>query len=260
MFSLYQRITSPGFQSEKFSSYHLKLRWTRQELAEMLNRRVSYLFECQYSGQDVKLYDLLPTHIGGRIKSIDYILERTFFRPREAISFLNKCLEKAEGKTAITATSIKEAEFIYSDERLTALCDEWRREYPNLRHFSNLLRGFSEGSEVGHLRTTKLESFCLALPVGLTGEERKLLDFADNAAMDAQEGGLAFLRILLSILYRTGLIGLKLSSTTARTFSFHDDIQVSPDHIELTTRVYVHKAFWVSLGIKTSEFDTRSLP
>jgi hypothetical protein len=218
-----------------------------------------HLFRYQFTGRDVKLHEILPNNIGGKVKALDYILERTFFRPREAISFLNKCIEKAEGSGIITGQIIKDAEYLYSEERLTALCDEWRREVPNLRHLSNFLRGFSDGSEVGHLRNNRLEQICMQIPRQLTGMEAALLPFVDEAAMDAQEGGFAFLRVLLAILYRTGMVGLKLSSTTIRVFSYHDEVAVYPEHIELTTRVYVQKAFWVTLGVKTTEFDTRQI-
>jgi hypothetical protein len=74
---------------------------------------------------------------------IDYILERTFFRPREAIIFTNDCLARSEGKPQITITAIREAEVTYSRDRLHALADEWRREYPRIEDTAKILSGRS---------------------------------------------------------------------------------------------------------------------
>ncbi len=259
LYSLYNSITSPGFQSEKFSGYYLPVKWTRAELAEMLNSRVNHLFQYQYSGQHVGLHDLMPLLIGPKTKSLDYILERTFFRPREAIAFLNRCIEKAEGASEIIPRTIKDAEYLYSEDRVVAVCDEWRREYPNLKKMCGILRLMSDGVEVAHYRTKKLEEFCLEFPRDTAGEEMPLSRLADDAACDAQQAGLPFLQLIFSILYRSGIVGLKLAPTTTRIYSFHDGVNVEPDHISLTTKVYVHKAFWITFGIRTSEFDTRQI-
>ncbi|MGH6878023.1 MAG: P-loop ATPase, Sll1717 family [Rhizomicrobium sp.] len=75
----------PGFQEEKYNSLYLPLRWGRSQLITLLDDRVSFLFQRQYTQDNVRLADILPAgKIDRTTDAVDYILERTFFRPREA--------------------------------------------------------------------------------------------------------------------------------------------------------------------------------
>ena len=76
IYSLFDAIKSPGFQSEKFTGHYLDVKWSRHDLTLMLNRRVEFLFEHQYSGAHVGLHDILPTYIAPKTRSIEYIHTR----------------------------------------------------------------------------------------------------------------------------------------------------------------------------------------
>lgn len=123
---------SPSFQEEKLHAFYLKLRWSREQLVRLLNERVNYMFRFQYTRTDVLMSDILPSNQIEKRDSLDYILDRTFFRPREAIIFLNECIEKAEGASRINIQALRQAEIVYSKQRLQSLFAEWRREYPAL--------------------------------------------------------------------------------------------------------------------------------
>ncbi|WP_146220702.1 P-loop ATPase, Sll1717 family [Gluconacetobacter entanii] len=76
--SLFDSITSPGFQSEKFSGYFLPMKWTKKELTDLLSKRVDYLFEHRYTNKSVHINDVIAKKVNGKQSGIDYILDRTF--------------------------------------------------------------------------------------------------------------------------------------------------------------------------------------
>lgn len=251
--SLFDSISSPGFQSEKFSGYFLPMKWTKKELTDLLSKRVDYLFEHRYTNKTVHINDVIARKVNGKPSGIDYILDRTFLRPREAISFFNKCMEMAEGQSYITEEDIKRAEYNYSSERVVALCEEWSRQYPYLRDFLDFLRKMKDGVEVAHLITPKFENFCETFFEKSQENNYPFSEEAENAFLDMQKYGLTFMRSILSVLYKVGVVGLKLSPEDRRVFSFSENVRIEKHHIERTTRVYVHKAFWVALSIRSSE-------
>jgi hypothetical protein len=249
-FSMIRRTNSPGFQEEKLAGYYIPLKWNRQQICDLLDRRVNYLFQRQYTRDDVRLGDLLPHHQVDKGTSADYIIERTFFRPREAISFVNKCLEKAEGVSRFTLQLIRDAETAYSAERLNSIYDEWRREYPYLRDLMGLIRSGRAEAKVGDFSVESVEAFCVEFYACQNIKaDPGLAALAENAAMDAGAAGLPFLRRAVAVLYQTGIVGLKLLPTSPRMWSFEDLPVVDPAEIGGDSTMYIHKAFHRSLAI-----------
>jgi hypothetical protein len=89
-----RETTQPGFQEEKYRSLYLPLRWTREQIIRLLDDRVSFMFKRQYTRAGVRLADIMPNNQIDQRSATDYMLDRTFFRPREAILFLNACIAK----------------------------------------------------------------------------------------------------------------------------------------------------------------------
>lgn len=129
-----------GFQEEKYESLYLRIRWTKNQLEELLDKRIAVLVREQYTTHAARLRDILPDRINSKA-AVDYILDRTLLRPRDAILFINACLERAEGRPALTATLISDAEADYSRKRLRSLADEWSGTYVHLGQYANLLEG-----------------------------------------------------------------------------------------------------------------------
>jgi hypothetical protein len=135
--------TDSGFQGEKYKALCLPMRWSRGALLDLLDRRINQLVESRYAGsQRTGHRDILPRTIGDAKEPVaSYILDRTLLRPRDAIAFLNRCLEQAEGDCTILPRHLVEAEHRYSRERLKSLGDEWSIQYPHLEMLSELLMG-----------------------------------------------------------------------------------------------------------------------
>jgi hypothetical protein len=93
-FRVLKETDSAGFQEEKHRSLYLPIRWTRAQLLDMLNQRVRFLFKRKYTKDGVRLSDIMPQNQIDKRSSEDYIIDRTFFRPREAIIYLNECIAR----------------------------------------------------------------------------------------------------------------------------------------------------------------------
>lgn len=148
--------TDPGMQEEKYESLYLNMNWSKARLMEILDARISYLVRRRYTTKRVGLGEILPGGIDGE-DALDYILARTFMRPRDAILFLNECIACAEDKPQLTASVIKTAEGQYSQKRLQSLAYEWRIIYPNLKPIVQMFAGQLASFEVADITREFLE-------------------------------------------------------------------------------------------------------
>jgi hypothetical protein len=121
---VFRYTRSAGYQEEKYKSLYLSLSWRADELERLLDLRVGQLVREQYTSRVVKIRDVLPSTIT-KEDPMEYMLSRTMLRPRDIIMFFNECIRAAEDKAKITQTMVLRAEAIYSDNRLSALADEW---------------------------------------------------------------------------------------------------------------------------------------
>ena len=71
----------PGFQEEKYEALYLDLRWTGEQLTQLLDRRIDRLVKQSYTTQQVTHKDLLPRMIDKQ-PALQYMLDRTLMRPQ----------------------------------------------------------------------------------------------------------------------------------------------------------------------------------
>jgi len=118
-----------GGQEEKFRGLALELRWTVNDLRNLLDARAEAA-SCFYQIDPPKtLSEMLP-NVNKRAENPTlHILARTLMRPRDAILYLNYCVREATGGERITWENIHRAEKAYSKDRLLALRDEWKDPY-----------------------------------------------------------------------------------------------------------------------------------
>ena len=122
-------------QREKWSDVEVKIRWTKDELIEMVDNRLAEIYRSQYTQKAPTLMDLLPQpkRKPGEDEPIDYLLERTLLRPRDVIDFLNRCFDGTSEVSRLTLTDIRSAEVGYSVARLQGILDEWGISYRGLQ-------------------------------------------------------------------------------------------------------------------------------
>jgi hypothetical protein len=149
-----------GFQEEKYRSLYLQIKWTKYQLTSVIDERINHMVRKTYTKKPVMHVDILPV-ISPCKSAIDYILERTMLRPRELIEFFNLCIERAEGKPAITKQMLLSAEADYSKYRLRSLQDEWFSDYPYLIDFVFLLRKVTYRFTLGFIDCSTTSNFII---------------------------------------------------------------------------------------------------
>ena len=243
-----------GFQEDKYRSLNLPLIWTKPQLISLLNKRVGHLIQDAYTGYLPTLGDILPPSLKfGRkkeVSTIDYILDRTWFRPRDAIEFLNACISKSEGDANITKDAILDAEGEYSRGRFRALAQEWYAQYPSLpESVSRLLAKREPSFPSAEISNDDLNDWSLHESVDSPIKDGELYELAKRL-VQREVLPEEVRRCLLSAFYKTGCVGLKTSVHQQVRWASSESYSVSPAEIDDETRVYVHAGLWRVLGIR----------
>lgn len=153
-----------GGQEEKFRALTYRVQWTADDLEKLLDARMEVAAK-RHGLIDIRnAADILPRNNTTMGNPVSYILNRTLMRPRDAIAFMNECLSFANGKDRVTWRSIHSAEAAYSSNRLLALRDEWKPNFPGIEQ---MFRVFSRA------------------PNTISREE--MLELLDNCALLAAE-------------------------------------------------------------------------
>jgi len=248
-----QNNDDPGFQREKYYDYAVKVRWSEEDLRKIINRRINHLFKSQYSSENIFFEDIFDEKVG-TVPTISYLFKRTLMRPRDAIAFVNECLELSSERSAVSQRIVRRAEREYSRMRLNALTDEWRSTFPSLKHVFRLITdqapAFNPADEFWS------EAFIDDLSLSITAhDEQQEADSIYLRANEAFASGStaskhALVREVLSILYRIGAVGLKMHPSDPYWYSFKATPVVEPSNISVGTKVQVHEMLQSALNLK----------
>lgn len=231
--------SDPTFQREKLDDYSLDLRWTKMQLKELIDKRISELFKRQYSKDAVGFGDIFPEKIGVR-GTMDWMLERTLMRPRDIIRFVNEVLFEAAGTASISQTHVTKAFLRYSSQRRDALFQEWVSNFPYLREMLELFVSGSKRSLYVHeIDDLKLDPLLLKV-ITEPGDEKSPIFLACKAYMEGNTTKKHdIIAISASTCYRSGCVGLKLSNNHPFIYSHIDEPLVSSTIITSSTRVRI---------------------
>jgi hypothetical protein len=212
--------------------------------------RINQLIHRRYTKGDVSFSDVFPRHIDGK-DTMEYMLERTFFRPRDIIVFVNECLELAEGRATISAAVVKDAEQRYSADRLQSLANEWSLIWPNLFHTAHIFHGMKAKFEVSELT----EEFLIEKFTELSSEIGENSPDTITRALNnlgTEQGNFGSIRnIILREFYSSGLIGIKTGPTNTVSWSRSNaHARLAGGDVRPSSTVFVHPMFHRALGIK----------
>jgi len=238
-----------GGQREKFSPLFLNLTWEHYGLKELINSRLQLL-----TGEQLNINSVFDKTGKNNISGIDYILERTYLRPRDVISFFNKIIEFSNNKTHFTASIIKQAEPTYSIERIQALEDEWAENYGDISKVYKFLFGKYNGFNVHNIKEDWFADIALDENIvsSLKGELLKAVELW--RASEFKPGDFrVFLKELLFILFRVGIIGIKRKPELKVEFFFDCEVAISSSDFENEVKIYVHKSLFSALKINSKE-------
>jgi len=247
-----EKTRDSGFQLEKYRNLFLKIGWNKQQLAEVLDKRIDFLLKYKYTNNSVVFDDIFPSKIDKTLP-IDYILDRTLLRPRDSISFVNACLSEAQGKSEISGSIIKNAEKCYSSERRESLEYEWFVEHPQLGYYIDILHDKRKSFKVNEIEDNTFEMLILQLSelnvnyediVILTAKQFMKSEYPLSASILQM-----FKKNLFFVLYKVGAIGVKIDGKSSVKW-IHDKTQdLSHQKIENTSIIYIHKILWRNLAV-----------
>jgi hypothetical protein len=241
-----------GGQEEKLRALVLNVRWTRRDLELLLDERVRVAAE-EASIPVSTINGLLPHANSTMGKPLDYILDRTLLRPRDALAFVNECLRTGLGKQKLPWVDIKTAERAYSTGRLQALRDEWKGTYPGFDRVIDVFRRCPARMSKKDF-SQRLDEIML-LPANRAFEGVKWITDASTSFMTAGPNAswAESYQPIVSILYRVGLVGISLGSGAPR---FYIDDPVLVEHqsdLDKAEHFFIHRMFHQGLDIQTEK-------
>jgi len=247
--SVFNLTRGSGFQEEKYESYILDLKWTPQQLTELVDKRIKEVFKRQYTRDDVTINDLFPSSKGGikGIQPIEYIIERTLYRPRDVLQFINECFKIALNRERISWDSIHKAESVYSNKRLRSLKEEWEDLYPSFEETIEVLRELPEKFTRASISKNSLESVMSELAVHNSNDPCSVASYKflhnDNRESDV-------INEILLCLFNVSAIGFKVSATTPYKWSFRDSSSVNKSDMKRASDIKIHKMLHSAMNVR----------
>lgn len=236
-----------GGQEEKFRALVLDIRWTRADLESLLDERVRAVAKTSDLNAST-ITEILPNPNNTMGKPIDYILDRTLLRPRDAIAFANECLAVGVGKGRMSWEDIKTAERGYSSKRVLALRDEWKGTYPGVGAVIDKFRRSPTRMTSDEFQARLDEVMMLLSDPRFEGV--KWLTDVTSAMWSSGPDSTWFevYQPLTQVLYNIGLVGLSTRSKAAPVF-FNDDPHFLDHeaHIEQRAHFYLHRTYHAGL-------------
>lgn len=246
-----EKTRSSGFQEDKLQSIIYNLKWTDKLLKEIVNKRVSFLFMHQYTNTEIKFEDLFPSTNSRNGDAWQYLLQRTFWRPRDILHFVNYCLSESVEKNLVEWSSIYRAEKEYSKDRLKGLYEEWYDIYPSLQYMTHILSNSEEVISTPSFQQVLSEDNILNLYQIFKKNEvndevtNVIYNFIDEDI--CQKDDVAF--EILSCFYRTGIIGISDNLPDSFDWSFRHSSHKSSFECSQSKWIKIHKMFHQALHI-----------
>ncbi|MGH8155089.1 MAG: P-loop ATPase, Sll1717 family [Rhodanobacteraceae bacterium] len=247
-----------GFQEEKYQDYYLDLRWARPDLVGLIDRRVVELYRRQGVILGDGCRDVLPPAKRGLPDPLQYIIQRTLMRPRDVIAFFNECLRLGAGRDRISWKTIRAAESSYSDRRLKAIQDEWRAHYPSIDHILELLRGLPSIFDRSDVHPDRIAGVIIEC-VQTKGNDACIHMAQKLVSPDNKLSNSNFLDEAFRILYKIGVVGIKVEINDPVSWSFLHEDGVTIGTIRRAIQFHVHKMMWNALGTRTVDGDVAIL-
>jgi hypothetical protein len=253
---LYERALlsdeSDSLQPEKYEGITCNIKWSSSELRKVVETRIGHLFKSVYTKQGVKFFDVFPATVRKQ-ETFDYIVERTLYRPRDVIAFVNSVLDHSAGAATIAARDIAASEADYSKKRYDALCREWAILHPQLRVYLDFLKGRTGRNELSQIAVREVV-FDICLTVDDQRRDGQHRDsVVEQCDIFAKRENPSKIRdvaaALLATLYKVGAIELKLSKGDIYRACYRNEPVILPNQISMEAAFSVAPMLWRSLGI-----------
>lgn len=245
-----------GGQEEKFRSLVLPMNWTREQLTSVMDERIKVAGRRQFAEVET-VAAILPHQNARRGSALDYLLDRTLLRPRDFIAFVRECLTQSEGKSQISWDAIHRAEITYSENRLLALRDEWKSNYPGIDRVFETFR-HADGRMTREDMQRRLDDCILLLAEdGFTGAG--WLTPLGDAVLDGvkEQSWAKRYGPILRMLYDIGFLGISTGIRRLPIFSTDDPNALRYDRqVEAVDGFVVARAYHSALEVQTADQRT----
>ncbi|WP_286780494.1 hypothetical protein [Enterobacter sp. 56-7] len=242
-----------GGQEEKFRSLVLPMNWTRQQLTDLIDQRIRVASQRQDAAV-ARVVEILPNPNARRGNALEYLLDRTLLRPRDFISFVRECLAQSEGKSQISWDSIHRAEIVYSENRLLALRDEWKTNYPGIDLVFETFRN-ADGRMSRENMQRRLDDCIMLLAEDRFTGVGWLTPLGDAVLGGAAE--LSWARRygpILRMLFDIGFLGVSAAGKRTPVFAVDEPNALKFDQqIDRIEAFYVARAYHSALEVRTAD-------
>lgn len=253
--SVFNLTRGSGFQEEKYESYILDIKWTPEQLTELVQKRINEVYRRQYTLDNVRIQDVFPKPKGGPagLTSIEYIIERTLLRPRDVLQYVNECFSIALDRERVSWGTIQKAESAYSLKRLRSLKEEWGDIYPSFEETVELLRNLPDKFSRTVIPRSNIDSVIAELSIQETDDPCAV---SANRMLNGESKEADVINEILLCLYNLGIVGFKVSSLTPYKWSFRDSTPATKNEIKRASGIKIHKMLHSALDIRVNS-DSR---
>ena len=243
---VFRHTRAAGFQEEKYQSLFLNLSWNKEEIVEVLNKRLNKLVRKQYTKKEITWKDIFAHKIGKQ-RTDDYLVDRTMYRPRDIINFSNCCIRHATGRAAITATMVKRAEAEYSDTRFRSLGDEWIADHPSLLKVLSILKRRPSSFDAFDITEVQIDEMILEI-LSNDSDKKCILKEMCQKAFDGDFSKTELRRKMINLMYRLGVIGIRRKNRVIN-WSFIGNSVLREAEIPDNPKIEICPMFYRILGI-----------
>lgn len=245
-----QESKEVGFQREKYDDYFLRIIWRKDQLKQIVEKRINFLYRRKYTSENVHFNDIFPHKVGQR-DPFDYMIERTLYRPRDIISFVNVCLVQAQGHTTVSAKDIRAAEGEYSRVRLQALQQEWQSALPSLAFALPKFAKHGIRFPLGGIATKEfIEDLILEIAQAQLPAHDPIAQECSLYINDQKIHAIwKIAKLTTCELYRIGAIGIKTGTQERFIYSHQDTPVIGPEMIDENTRIHIHPMLHRALNL-----------
>lgn len=230
-----------GFQEEKYEALFLKLRWSKRQIESLVDKRLGILVRKQYTSRPLGLKELFPEKVG-KSDFLDYFVQRTALRPRDAILFVNDCIARSEEIGRVKVQAVFEAEREYSQLRRSSLAYEWQRIYPSLGQCLNILERQPPEFKLSTLDSATLDN--------LIGEIAELSAASDVAIVSARQymqsssgSKHAVVAEIFRMFFDVGAIGFRLEGGSGPIWALEGNMPTT-GQIKPNAKALIHPMFY----------------
>ncbi|MBQ9454449.1 MAG: hypothetical protein IJU53_02120 [Thermoguttaceae bacterium] len=231
-------------QKEKYESSSIEIKWNKTNLKDLVDTRIQKMLKSHDVIEKVETDEIFTQNINyenKKIKFFDFLIERTWLRPRDVIDFINKTLGEAVGTNKVTQRDVLDAMPKYKKSRIGALIDEWKLLYPDIEILLNFLktREIRDSIENWNLEVFKNELETLYCNFKSNVDNTELIQFLNNP----KENFLFFRKFVIKVLYQVGAIGIKPKESHNFEWFYKDGKEFDDKWIKGDTIIQKHLVF-----------------